>query len=123
MYDSDENVAALEINSMNRSSDTNIIWVSPNVDGTPLRMYLDTDSAISVINNEISPLGIVDVDVEYNGQQQTLPLFVVKYGGPALFGPKWRSKIKLDKKIYKIPCCNTAQREIAVTIRGNDVGV
>ena len=32
---------------------------------------------------------MVDVDVEYNGQQQTLPLFVVKNGGPALFGHQW----------------------------------
>ena len=45
---------------------------------------------------EISPLDIVDVDVEYNGQQQKLPLFVVKNGGPALFGRQWLSKIKLD---------------------------
>ena len=35
---------------------------------------------------EISPLGMVDVDAEYNGQQQRFPLFVVKNGGPALFG-------------------------------------
>ena len=42
VYDSDENVAALEINSMNRSPDTNIIWVGPKVNGTPLRVELDT---------------------------------------------------------------------------------
>ena len=52
MYDSDKNVAALEINSMNRSPDTNIIWVSPNVNGTPLRMELDTGSVVSVINKQ-----------------------------------------------------------------------
>ena len=127
MYDSDENMAALEINSMNRSPDTNIIWVSPKVKGTSLRMELDTGSAVSVINKqqfdeyfpgmktrytsvilktysgeEICPLGIVDVDVEYNGQQSKLPVFVVKNGRPALFGRQWLSKIKLD--------CNTAYR-------------
>ena len=52
MYDSDGNVAALEINSMNRSPDTNIIWVSPKVNGTPLRMELDAGSAVSVINKQ-----------------------------------------------------------------------
>ena len=80
-------------------------------------MELDTGSAVSVINKqqfdeyfpemktrytsvilktysgeEISPLGIVDIDVEYNGQQHTFPLFVVKNGGPALFGRQWLSK-------------------------------
>ena len=109
--DSDESMSALEINSMNRSPDTNIMWVSPKVNGTPLRMELDTGSVVSVINKqqfdkyfpgkntiytsvilktysgeEISPLGMVDVDVEYNRQQQKLPLFVVKNGGPPLFG-------------------------------------
>ena len=50
VYDSDENVAALEANSMNRSSDTNIILMSPKANGTPLRMELDIGSAVSVIN-------------------------------------------------------------------------
>ena len=37
---------------------------------------------------EISPIGILDVDVEYNGKQQNLPLFVVMNGRPALFGAR-----------------------------------
>ena len=45
---------------------------------------------------EISSLGLVDVDVEYNGQQQTWPLFVVMNGGPALFERQRLSKTKLD---------------------------
>ena len=50
--DSDENMSALEINSMNRSPDTNIMWLSPKVNGTPLRMELDTGSVVSVINKQ-----------------------------------------------------------------------
>ena len=47
---------------------------------------------------------MLDVNVEYNGQQQNLPLFVVKNGGPALFGRQWLDKIKLDwKSIKHIP--------------------
>ena len=37
---------------LNRSPDTNIIWVSPKVNGTPLRMELDTGSAVSMINKQ-----------------------------------------------------------------------
>ena len=145
MYDSDENVAALEIHSMNRSTDTNIIWVSPKVNGTPLRMELDTGSVVSVINKQqfdeylpemktrytsvilktycgedIFPLGIADVDVEYNGQQQKVTLFVVKNGGPALFGRQWLSKIRLDWKSIKHiaatqgDCRNNGGNEVGV---------
>ena len=89
-------------------------------------MELDTDSAVSMINKpqfdeyfsgmktiytsvilktysreEISALCIVDIDVEYNEQQQRLPLFVDKNGGPALFGRQWHSMIKLDWKSIK----------------------
>jgi hypothetical protein len=66
---------------------------------------------------------MVDVDAEYNGQQQRFPLFVVMNGGPALFGRQWFYNIKLDWKFSKTPCCNTAYREIAATTGGNEVGV
>lgn len=112
-------MTALEIHAMDK-----IIWVNPKVNGTPLRMELDTGSAAYVINKqefdeyfpgvktrhtsvvlktysgkEISPIGMLDVNVEYNGQN--LPLFVVKNGGSALFGRQWLGKIKLNWKSIK----------------------
>ena len=65
MYDSDEHVATLETNSMNRSPNTNIIWVNYKVNGTPLQMELDTDSAESVINEQQMDEYFHDVKTRY----------------------------------------------------------
>ena len=84
---------------MNRSPDTNIISVSPKVNGTPLRVELDTGSAVFVIKQfdeyftslilktysgeEISPLGIM---LNITDNDKSCHCFFVKNGGPALFG-------------------------------------
>lgn len=48
-------------------------------------------------------LGSIDVQVAYGEQRVTLPLLVVKGGGPSLFGRNWLEKIKLDwPAIHKI---------------------
>ena len=45
--DSDNFLACLEVNSVGNKAD--VIWVTPAVDGRPLKMELDTGSAVSVI--------------------------------------------------------------------------
>ena len=49
-------------------------------------------------------MGLVDVAVEYNGQNATLPLLVVKGNGPPLFGRDWMSVIRVNwAKIHYTP--------------------
>ena len=49
----------------------------------------------------LKPVGFVDVQVKYDDFTQTLPLYVVHKGGPALLGRDWLQKIKLDWKVIK----------------------
>ena len=102
-----------------KSSD--IIWLTPKVEGVDLKMELDTGSCISVISQEdykdnfshiplqksdellktftgekISPLGVIPVHVEYNGQCKTLQLYVVTHKSQPLFGRAWLEHIVLD---------------------------
>ncbi|XP_060063527.1 uncharacterized protein K02A2.6-like [Ylistrum balloti] len=97
-------------------------WVKPRVDGTPLRMELDTGSAVSVIRKQdlvehfgkvtlnpttkvfktysgetITPIGVKEVKVHINNQISDLPLYVVERGGPPpSFGRSWLSELKLN---------------------------
>ena len=89
--------------------------------GKHLQMELDTGSAISVIpirtyrelfshkplsetktrlktysGETITPAGIINVLVNYEGQEHNLDLFVVKKDSPYLFGRAWLKHIKLD---------------------------
>ncbi|XP_030621125.1 uncharacterized protein K02A2.6-like [Chanos chanos] len=84
-------------------------------------MELDTGSALSVISEsdykqlfpklplvqtsvmlktytgeKVSPKGKLKVKVTYGGKTQQLELYVLKNGGPALFGREWLRKIQLD---------------------------
>jgi uncharacterized beta-barrel protein YwiB (DUF1934 family) len=44
------------------------------------------------------PKGYINVQVKYNGQCESLRLYVVQKGGTALFGREWLKKINLDWK-------------------------
>ncbi len=46
--DSDDTLASLELHKVAKGS-TNIIWVTPEVEGKPLQTELDTGSAVSVL--------------------------------------------------------------------------
>jgi hypothetical protein len=102
-----ETITSLELNIL---SSTDIIWINLKLNGMASRMELDTGSAVSVMADEvfhkkfgrqkfkkpdiilrtysgehIKPVGWVDVQVEYNDHELTLPLYVEKKEGPALF--------------------------------------
>ena len=113
-----EELLTVSINTVNRSD---IISVTPKIEGKYLKMELDTGSAISVIpiriykelfhhiplsvtktrlttysGQTITPAGIINVSVNYEGQEHNLDLFVVKNDSPSLFGRAWLKYIKLD---------------------------
>ena len=117
--DSDNFLACLEVNSVGNKAD--VIWVTPVVDGKPLKMELDTGSAVSVIpykqfkkrfslkklqkseitlktytGEKITPRGKINCSVEYKGQTKQLNVQIIETPGPALFGRDWLSEIKLD---------------------------
>ena len=97
------------------------IFVTPDVNGVPLRMELDTSASVSLISIEVwqsdlkgvpleSPRivlktytgeklefeGQVMVQVRYQDQEATLPLLVVKGTGPSLLGRNWLQIIRLN---------------------------
>ena len=113
-----EEILTVIINTVKRSD---IISVTPKIEGKYLKMELDTGSAISVIpiriykelfhhkplsvtntilrtysGQTINPAGIINVNVNYEGQKHNLDLFVVKNESPSLFGRAWLKYIKLD---------------------------
>ena len=52
---------------------------------------------------EIKPLGYVDVEVQYESQSFTLPLYVIKTNSPPLFGREWLKVIQLNwQQIHKM---------------------
>ena len=92
-----------------------------NVDGKPVKMELDTGSAVSIIsfdlyqqkfNNNplhktvlflktytgenITPVGVLKVNVDYQNQRELLDLYIVKTKGPVLVGRDWLRKRHLD---------------------------
>ena len=104
--------------------------VEVSVEGNPLTMEVDTGEAVSIISNktlnsipnfpklplqptldtlqtytgEIIPvLGKLSIQVEYHGQNATLPLLVVQNEGPSLIGRNWLAQIQLDwKSIFSV---------------------
>ena len=93
MYGSDENVAAWKINSMNRSPDTNIIWMSLKVNETPLRMELDTGSAVSVIKKQQQQF-----DEYFPGMKTRYTSVTIKtYSGEEIspHGTEWMSMLNI----------------------------
>ncbi len=108
--ESDTGLANLEIYSL-KSDLKQAIWLTPQVNGQPIRMELDTGSAVSVMSQHefekhfrtaklkpspvklktytgepIIPLGVMPVSVKYNDQQSELELYIVRTEGPALWG-------------------------------------
>ncbi|KAL1258966.1 hypothetical protein QQF64_009543, partial [Cirrhinus molitorella] len=96
-------------------------WVTPLLDGTPVRMQVDTGAAVSLVSEttfkemiphrtpqpsnstlktytgEIVPVkGVIEVIVEVNMQRKKLPLYVIEGNHPALLGRTWLEKIKLN---------------------------
>ena len=49
-------------------------------------------------------LGLITVPVHHNNQQKTLPLLVVKGGGPSLLGRDWLQHLRLDWKAIHQVC-------------------
>jgi hypothetical protein len=79
-------------------------------------MELDTGSAVSVISyvdyrkyfplktylgEKIIPEGVMHVNVQYNNQSANLDLYVVRKGGPPLFGREWLHHFQLNWKEIK----------------------
>ncbi|XP_062582729.1 uncharacterized protein K02A2.6-like [Saccostrea cucullata] len=121
---SDDNyIASLELNNLARKD---IIWIQLKINGKTMKMELDTGSAVSVMakgefrekfgnlnlktpditlrtysGEHIKPVGYIDVLVEYDDTKETLPLYVVRKGGPALLGRDWLKEIQLDWKVIK----------------------
>ena len=116
-----EDLLSLKIHNVSKPS-SNIIWLDLKVEEEPLKMELDTGSAVSIIPHDlymekfnkkplkktelmlktytgenITPVGVLKANVEYNNQQPLLlDLYVVKSKGPVLMGRDWLYKIRLD---------------------------
>ena len=116
-----EDILSLKIHNVSNPS-SNVIWVDLKVEGKPLKMELDTGSAVSIIPHDlymekfndkplhktelmlktytgenITPVGVLKANVEYKDQQPLLlDLYVVKSKGPVLMGRDWLYKIRLD---------------------------
>ncbi|KAK3774845.1 hypothetical protein RRG08_057493 [Elysia crispata] len=97
------------------------IKVNLQINNKPVSFQLDTGAALSVMTEKdfhtffksvplqvctkalqtysgqsFSVLGECVIEVDHNGQQQRLPLLVVKGNGPPLMGRNWLEKIQLD---------------------------
>ena len=97
------------------------IEITVRINDTPLTMEVDTGASLTLIpeqtleqvlpNLSLSPsdaklcaymgkpipvLGVLQVSVQYQGQQATLPLQVIRCSGPSLFGRNWLDTIRLD---------------------------
>ena len=116
----DDLVYGTHLLGINRGAASDIVYVSPLVEGKTLRMELDTGSAVSVISRDeyqrnfseipleqtliklttytgetVVPVGVMKVHVAYNDQSTTSNLYVLE-SGPALLGREWLQSIKLD---------------------------
>ena len=101
------------------------------LDGKPLCMEVDTGAAVSLVSErtyrslfperclqpskaclhtysgELITVGQTEVEVCYEEQRVTVPLLVVKGGGPILFGRDWLTKIRLDWGAINTVKCRT----------------
>ena len=74
----------------------------PAISVIPIKIYkeLFSHKPLSVTNTKlktysgqtITPAGIINVHVNYDGQEHNLDLFVVKNDSPSLFGRVWLNK-------------------------------
>ena len=107
-------LATFEVHNVRKQSN-DIIWVDLDVDGKPLKMELDTGSVVSIISfdlyqqkfntglllktytgENIMPVGVLKVPVDYQNQRELLDLYVVKNKGPVPVGRDWLRKLCLD---------------------------
>ena len=121
-FDTYEDIlATFEVHNVRKQSN-DIIWVDLDVDGKPLTMELDTGSAVSIISfdlyqqkfnrlplhktglslktytgENIMPVGVLKVPVDYQNQRVVLVLYVVKNKGPVLMGRDWLRTIRLER--------------------------
>lgn len=119
------------------AENTNIIWVTPEIENTPLKMELETGSAVSIIpvttyeklfktkklrktdvilktysGEKLSPKGMLQVHVKYGEKTQELPLYVVNGNGPPLLGRDWLTHMKLNwNEIKLLRTTNITQTE------------
>lgn len=106
---------------LNMDEDSDCYWATPELEGHPVKMQIDTGSRASIISNRVYktfmkhlPLrpsdkkfrtytgqpvpmrGMTDVTVQCNGQTEKLPVYIVKGNYPALMGRLWLDKVRLD---------------------------
>ena len=109
------------LKTLSDSKDRNVIWVSPEINGTVIDMELDTGSGISVISKQdfdiyfkdcklmntsltlktysgepIHPLGYFECEVQFKNQSETLNLYVLNNEGRPLFGREWLRHLNLN---------------------------
>ena len=104
------------------------LLVTLHIEGTPLKMEIDTGASMSVMSEKmfrelvperniqpstlylrtftgeiVSPIGSAKVYVEYQNQKMQLPLIVVPGDTPSLMGRNWLKNIQLDwPTLFKI---------------------
>ena len=108
-------------NTVVQAAATKPFLIDVKVQNRKIRMELDTGSAVTVISKsefdkfgicrlirpvttilkthtqeEIQPLGVTTVRVEYQDQTRILEMYVVNHNGPTLFGRSWLRSLKLD---------------------------
>ena len=137
-------LATFEVNNV-RKQGNDIIWVDLDVDGKPLTMELDTGSAVSIISfdlyqqkfnrlplhktglslktytgENIMPVGVLKVPVDYQNQREVLDLYVVKNKGPVLMGRDWLRIIRLDwcsiKSLQASPATSSPKERLDVML-------
>ena len=117
-----------QIYTMSLGHKDDSLIVTPEIDGKPISMELDTGSSLTVLparmyeehfshipmnaskmvlrtytGEKVYPKGHINVSVAINNQTATLPLVIVESNGPALFGRNWFSKLRLDwTTIYQL---------------------
>ena len=104
------------------------LFISPRVNEKQMKMELDTGAALSVTGNKkfrqdhpgvelrstnsklrtysgecITPVGIADVEVNYEGQSEKLPLVVTPGDTPTLLGRNWLKQLQIDwNKVFAV---------------------
>ena len=68
----------------------------------------DTSLKLRTYTGEsVKPMEFCYVTVQYQGQSQELPIYVVKNEGPTLFGREWLESIHLDYPLLLLETSDT----------------